>query len=76
MCSLCRIEVENDPIRASVPKPISEWTAEELRSEHDAASYFANASYDRDTIVRAEKRIEEIEAEWDRRDAATASTVR
>lgn len=50
-----------------VGKPISEWTDEELRSEHDAAAYFAYGSYDPETIKGAEARLSEIEAEWDRR---------
>jgi hypothetical protein len=50
-------------------KTLSELTDVELSAEHSAASYFANASYDSDTIKMAEARIDEVEAEMDRRDA-------
>lgn len=48
-------------------KPYSEWTDAELVAEHGAAHYFADGSYDPETIKGAEKRISEIEAEFDRR---------
>jgi hypothetical protein len=48
-------------------KPISDWTDAELSAEHDAASYFAEGSYDPETIRGANARITEIENEWDRR---------
>lgn len=51
-------------------KPLSEWTDAELYSEHSAAEYFANASYEREVIEKAEQRIAEIEQEWDRREIA------
>jgi hypothetical protein len=49
-------------------KPIAEWTDADLKGEHDAASYFLYATDDTAEAKRAEQRMSEIEAEWDRRE--------
>lgn len=48
-------------------KALSEMTDAELRAEWDAATYFWNGSDDEDTILRAGRRIDDCEAEMDRR---------
>jgi hypothetical protein len=48
-------------------KALNEMTDAELRAEWDAATYFYNASDDEDTILKAARRVDDCEAEMDRR---------
>lgn len=55
--------------------PVTEMTDKQLSAEYSAAHYFADMSNDHETVQKAEARMREIQAEWDRRgsDADTSA---